>query len=124
VPREELELIYFQKPYYLIPQKKAEKGYVLLREILRDSKKAGIAKVVIRSRQHIAAIFPCSNALVIDLLRYRQELKQPTEFDLPGDNLKTVRISSREMEMAKELVDSATVHWQPEKYHDEYRDSL
>jgi len=124
VSRDEMQFIYFQKPYYVVPQKKTDKGYVLLREILRDTKKVGIAHVVVRTRQYIAAVFPCCDALVVDLLRYRQEVKDPSEFDLPTENLKAYKISPREMDMANQLINSMTTEWKPEKYHDEYRDSL
>ena len=124
VSRDEVDMVYFEKPYYLVPQKSGQKGYVLLREVLRDSNKMGIARVVIRTRQYIAAIFPYEKALVVHLLRYRQEVRDPADLDLPEGNLKSYRISEREIEMGKQLIDSMTTKWKPEKYHDEYRENL
>lgn len=124
VDRDDIAPIYFQKPYYTVPQKKAEKGYVLLREILKETKKVGIARIVVRTRQHIAAVFPCCDALIVNILRYQQEIRNADSFDLPGKSLRDYRVSPREMEMAKQLVESFSSSWKPEKYHDDYHDNL
>lgn len=124
IDEKSLDSLYFEKPYILVPGKKAEKSYVLLRETLKQTGKAGIAKVVIRTRQYVAALMPRGNALYLNLLRYYQELKQPTEYDLPAGGLEKYRISGREMDMAKKFVASLTVKWNPQKYKDKYRDSL
>ncbi|MDI6853216.1 MAG: Ku protein [Deltaproteobacteria bacterium] len=119
-----IDYIYFDKPYYLVPGKKAEKGYVLLRETLRRTGKVGIAKVVIRTRQYLAALIPQGNGLVLNLLRYAHELRDFNEFDLPSKDFSEYKISDRELEMAVNLVNTMTAKWEPEKYHDEYRDKL
>lgn len=115
---------YFDKPYYLVPGKKAEKGYVLLRETLHRTGKVGISKVVIRTRQYLAALMPQDNGLILNLLRYAYELRDLQEYDLPGRDLSDYRVSDREMDMAVNLVDTMTTEWEPEKYHDEYRERL
>ncbi len=124
VELEQIDPMYFDKPYYLEPGKKGDKGYALLREVLRDSGKVGIARVVIRTRQYIAAMAPRGNALVLTLLRYPQELSSPDELDLPGENLSKVGVSKAELTMARTLVDSMSAKWDPDQYHDEYRDAL
>lgn len=114
----------FDKPYYLVPDKKGEKGYVILRQILKDTKKIGIARVMIHTRQYLAAVMPVENALVLNLLYYQQEIRKPSEFDLPSDNLKKYKITTKEMDVAKQLVASMTSKWNPNKYHDEFREAL
>ncbi|HON68981.1 MAG TPA: Ku protein, partial [Phycisphaerae bacterium] len=116
--------VYFDKPYYLVPGKKGEKGYVLLRETLRRTKKAGIAKVVIRTRQYLAALLVEGDALVLNLLRFHDELRDVSDYDFPGRKLEDYKISPKEIEMAQRLVASMSGPWEPAKYHDDYRDAL
>lgn len=124
VERENLDDRYFDKPYYLVPDRKGEKGYVLLRETLERTGKVGIAKVVIRTRQYIAALEPLENALVLYLLRFHDELRDIHELNLPQRGLKEYKISPKEVDLAERLVDSMAATWEPQKYHDEYRDAL
>ncbi|AZR33213.1 Ku protein [Xanthomonas vasicola] len=115
---------YFEKPYILVPGKKAEKGYVLLRETLRDTGKVGIAKVVIRTREYLAAVMPQGHALILLLLRYQQEVVDPQDYKLPAGAVGEYRITPKEQEMAKQLIESMSGTWQPEDYHDEFRGKL
>ncbi|KAB7762482.1 Ku protein [Xanthomonas maliensis] len=115
---------YFEKPYILVPGKKAEKGYVLLRETLRDTGKVGIAKVVIRTREYLAAVMPQGDALVLLLLRYQQELVDPQDYKLPAGAVGEYRISAKEQQMAKQLIESMSGTWNPQDYHDEFRSKL
>jgi len=115
---------YMEKPYVLVPQKKAEKGYVLLRDILSEKKRIGIARVVIRTREYLAAVAPYDNALVLVLMRFAQELRPLSEFSLPEGEPASYKISSKEIELASDLIDSQTSAWNPEQYKDEYRDKL
>ena len=124
VDRESIDPRYFEKPYYLVPGKKAEKGYVLLREVLKKSKKIGIAKVVIRTRQYLSAVMPLEDALVLVLMRFPQELVAPDEYNLPAASLAKYRISPKEVEMAASLVDSMSVDWKPTDFRDDFRDKL
>lgn len=121
---KDLDYVDFEKPYYLVPDKKGEKGYVILREVLKKTNTVGIAKVVIHTREYLAAIMPYEEALIVDLLRYHDEIRAPEEFELPTDSLKKYRITAKEMEIAKQLVDSMTTHWRPEDYHDEFQSAL
>jgi DNA end-binding protein Ku len=124
VDRDAINPMYFEKPYYTVPAKKAEKGYVLLREVLSKTSKVGIARVVIRTRQYLAALMPLGDALVLTLMRFPQELVKPDEFSLPSGNAKSYRVNPKEIEMASQLIDSMTVKWNPEDYKDEFRSKL
>ncbi len=119
-----IEPVYFDKPYYLIPSKQGEKGYFLLRETLLRSKKAGITRVVIRTRQYLAALIPYKNLLLLNLLRYNDQIRDAEEYDVPEGTLKSYKISSKEMDMAEKLVKSMSRKWNPKKYHDENRELL
>jgi DNA end-binding protein Ku len=124
VDRKSISPIIFHKPYYLISEKKDEKGYVLLREILKKSGKAGIAKVVISKRQYLAAILPLENALVLELLLFNDELKGLSEFEFPGESIEKYKINESEMKIAEKLIEMMSSGWKPEKYHDDYTEKL
>jgi DNA end-binding protein Ku len=120
----EIDVRYFDKPYLLAPAKRGEKGYVLLREALRKSGLAGVARVVIRKREHLALVVAGERALLLMLLRYPQELVDEDDYDLPGTGKAGLKISAREMNMATRLVDSMREPWRPSEYHDDYRERL
>ena len=124
VERDEIDPMYFEKPYYLVPGKKAEKGYVLLREVLAKTGKVGIARVVIRTRQYLAALSPRGDALMVDLMRFPQEIVKPDEFTLPKGNSKSYRVTPQEVAMATQLIESMTRKWNPDDYKDEFRAQL
>jgi DNA end-binding protein Ku len=115
---------YFEKPYVLVPDRKSEKGYVLLRETLAATGRAGIARVVIRTREYLSAVLPRGDALVLILLRFPQELVEADEYRLPSGGVSDYRIAKREMEMAAQLIDSMTVPWSADDYKDDYRERL
>lgn len=115
---------YIDKPYYLAPQKAGRKAYALLRETLRRKGKAGIGKVVIRSRQHLAAVVAHEEALLLVLLRFADELRDLSDLDLPEQNLSKLGITSKEIGMAEKLVDAMVEDFEPDKYEDEYRRDL
>ncbi len=115
---------FFEKPYVLVPAKKAEKGYVLLRETLKATKQVGIARVVIRTREYLAAVMPQDDALLLMLLRYPQELVDPADYKLPEGKPSSWRITTKEMDMAKQLIGSMSGKWAPDGYHDEFRARL
>ncbi|UYB52428.1 Ku protein [Xanthomonas sp. AM6] len=120
----DIDLRYFEKPYVLVPGKKAEKGYVLLRETLRATGKVGIARVVIRTREYLSAVMPHDEALVLILLRYPQELVDLEDYTLPSGKAADYRISPKETEMATQLIESMSGKWDPSAYHDEFRERL
>jgi len=124
VDASQIDPRYFEKPYLLVPGKKAEKGYVLLRETLRSTGKVGIAKVVVRTREYLCAVMPNEDALVLMILRYPQELVDPADFTLPSGKLAEYRITSKETAMAEQLIESMAGEWDPTQYHDEFRERL
>jgi DNA end-binding protein Ku len=123
VDLSDIDLMFFDKPYYLEPTKKGRKGYALLRETLRETGKAGIARVVIRTRQYIAAMVPRDDVLVLNLLRFAQELRSAADLDLPGSPDEE-GVTKGEVKMARTLVESMTSDWNPEEFTDEYREAL
>ncbi|NUO76600.1 MAG: Ku protein [Lysobacter sp.] len=124
VDRDEIGTRYYEKPYVLVPGKKAEKGYVLLRETLKDTGKVGVARVVIRTREYLCALIPEGDALILMLLRYPQELVDPEDYKLPHAASGRYRIAPKELTMAKQLIESMAAQWKPDAYHDEFRKRL
>ena len=121
---DSIDHVYFDKPYFVVPDKKNQKGYVLLREVLRNTGKAGIARVVIHTREYLSALFVAGDVLVLELLRFEQELRNPKEFELPGNDLSDYKVAKKEVDLAEKLVEAMTTKWEPEKYEDEYRAEL
>lgn len=124
VDAEEVAPTYFETPYYLAPDKRGEKGYALLRETLKATDKIAIATVVIRTRQYLAALIPSGDVIVLNTLRYKNELKSAKDLAVPAANLKASGVSPREIEMAKKLVEEMTDRWKPDKYRDTYHEDL
>ena len=120
VDQEEIDPMFFYKPYYLEPQKGGDKAYALLRDALKETAKVGIAKVVIKTRQYLAGVKPQDGVLVLELMHFADELADPEKLGLP----KKLEVGKREMTMAKSLIDSMTSKWEPEKYKDDYREAL
>ena len=117
---DEIDPMFFSKPYYLEPQKGGDKAYALLRDALEDSNKVGIAKVVIKTRQYLAGVKPEDGALVLELMHFADELADTEKLHVP----KKMEVGKREMNMAKSLIDSMSSKWEPEKYRDDYREAL
>jgi DNA end-binding protein Ku len=120
VKLEEVNPVFFYKPYYMEAEKGGDKAYVLLRDALRKSGKIAIAKVVIKTRQHLAAVKPQERGLMLELMHFADELIDISEFKTPA----TKDVSPKELEMATALVESMSDEWKPEQYTDEYRDAL
>ena len=114
---------YYETPYYLGPGRRGEKAYALLRDAMQRSRTAGIALVVIRSRQYLAALVPQGEALLLNTLRYHAELKSAEDVGIP-EKLGPARATAKELEMALRLVADMSAEWQPEKYRDTYREDL
>lgn len=115
---------YFEKPYILVPGKKAEKGYVLLRETLKRTGKIGIARVVIRTREYLSAVMPKDDALILVLLRYPQELVDASEYRIPEGGVSQYRIAPKELHMAEQLITSMSGDWKPGDFKNEFRARL
>jgi DNA end-binding protein Ku len=121
----DLDVLMFEKPYYLAPGKNGHKGYVLLHKVLQETDKVAICKFVIHNRQHLAAIFPKGDYLILESLRFAHEVQDVDSaefFDV--STLKKVKITPKELKMAKDLVAGMTSKWKPEHYKDTYQDDL
>ncbi|HET8605700.1 MAG TPA: Ku protein [Gaiellaceae bacterium] len=113
----EIDPLYYRQGYFLAPQDGAEKPYALLVRALADTGKVGIAKVVIRNKQHLAALRPYGKALVLETMYYADELREPDAPDLP-------KLRKAEVDMAKTLVENLSEKFDPDRYHDRYRQQL
>jgi DNA end-binding protein Ku len=116
----EVDERYFETPYYLQPGKGADRAYALIREAIRESGKIGIAKIILREAQHLAAIEAIGDALVLTMMRFADELADLADFRFPSAD----GIRPQELKMARQLVDSLSAPWEPEKYTDEYTANL
>jgi DNA end-binding protein Ku len=114
---DEIDPLYFRKGYYLLPQEGAEKPYRLLVKALEDTGRVAVAKVVIRNKQHLAALRPVDDTLVLETMYYADEVRQPEEAPKP-------QVREPEVEMAKTLIENLAGKWDPGKYHDRYRNEL
>lgn len=117
---EEIDTVYYVKPYYLEPGKQAEKAYGLLRDALKKSKKVGLARYVLRNREHLAVIKFHENMLVLNELRYENELLKPEDLKLPEAG----KPNPKELEMAIQLIDQLTVPFEPQKYKDTFTEEI
>ncbi|MGX9781819.1 non-homologous end joining protein Ku [Janthinobacterium lividum] len=120
----EVPLTFYEHPYYLLPAKGGEKVYALLRETLRKANKVGIASVVMRTKQHLCALVCVGDAIVLNTLRYADEIRPTDDLDLPGSTLKSAGISDKELKMALSLVEGMSEAWEPGQYHDSYREDV
>lgn len=120
VDPKEVDERYFETPYYLQASKGADRAYALIREAIRDSGKIGIAKIILRDSQHLAAVEAIGDALVLTMMRFSDELADLDDFRFPS----TEGIRPAELKMAKQLVESLSAKWDPEKYTDEYTKNL
>ncbi|KWF65632.1 Ku protein [Burkholderia pseudomultivorans] len=119
-----VSFLYLDTPYYLVPDRKGEKVYALLRDALKDSGRIGIALVVMRDRQHLGALIPVGPLLALDTLRWQDELRPLDELSSPVADAKRAGVSARELEMAKKLIDDMSGEWTPDEYHDTFRDDI
>ncbi len=120
VMESEVDTIFFQKPYYLEPDKGGDKPYALLREALKKSKKVGIANFVMRNHEHIAVLKPYGKLLLLNQLRYHDEIRNTDELNLPESKL----VNDKELKMAISLIDQTTAKFKPEEYEDTYIEDL
>ena len=124
VDAKDIDLRHYEKPYVLVPGKKAEKGYVLLRESLARTGKIGIARVVIRTRESLCAVMPQGDALLLLMMRYPQELVDIEEYRIPEGKSGDYRISEKELKFSEQLIETMSGEWEPESYQDEFRQRL
>ena len=120
----EIDTLYYTKPYYLVPEGKNKKAYVLLREALKSTNKVGVAKTLLRSKEYLSLILPHDNTLLLYLIHFQDEIRPEEEINIPKNDLKSYKISDKEVKMAMDLIKDMSSSWEPEKYHNEYRESL
>lgn len=124
VPRDAIPVQYFETPYYLVPAKAGRKAYQILRETLKRTDRVAVALVVLRQRQHLAAVMPEGDALMLTLLRFAHELRTAGDLEVGEDAFTGAEISDKEIALAEQLVAALDAPWEPEQYRDEYRDDL
>lgn len=124
VDAQDVPLIYYDQPYYLAPGKGGDKVYALLRDVLKRVGKIGIAHVVIRVKQHLAALVCVGDTIVMNTLRYADEIRDPGELKIPARDAKSASITDKELKMAMALVQGMSEDWEPEQYRDTYREDV
>jgi len=120
VSESEIDPVYFDKPYYLEPQKGGERAYALMRDALAHAGKVGIAKVVLKSREHLAAVKPVGRMLSLGMMRFAHEIVDPGSLNLP----EAIVPAGKEMDLARTLIDTMTDKFEPAKYKDDYHDKV
>jgi DNA end-binding protein Ku len=120
VKQDEIDPRYFETPYYLVPTKGGEKPYALLREAIRKTGSVGIGKIIIRQTQHLAGVKVIGDALVLEIMRFANELVDATEFNFPGRDA----VRPQELQMAEQLVENLAEPFDPTRYTDDYRANL
>ncbi len=124
VEAEAIDLVYFDKPYIVGPLKGSERAYALFVKTLEDERQVGLAQVVIRTKQHLAAVYPYREALMVQLLRYDDEVRQPADVGITPESPARQALRAPEIAMARQLVESMRTEWKPEEFRDTYRDDI
>jgi DNA end-binding protein Ku len=118
VPTDEIDPTFFETPYYVVPQKRAAKAYVLLREALKKKNAVAVATFVLRTREHLVALMPVGDAIMLEVLRFGHELRKPKDIPIPAAG---ADIGARELAMAEQLIDGMMTSWDPSKYRDRFQ---
>jgi DNA end-binding protein Ku len=124
VPAEDVPLTFYETPYYLAPGRGGDKVYALLRETLRCAGKIAVASVVIRTKQHLCALVASEDGIIMNTLRYADEIRDTEGLNLPAKGMKATGISDKELQMALSLVEGMSEDWDPGQYHDTYKDDV
>jgi len=119
----EIDLMFLEKPYYLVPQKSGTKGYFLLVEALKKTKKVAIGRIIIRTKMHLAMVMAKGDALVLELLRFGHAVIEEDE-SVYLDDIEKPKFSAKELKMAEELIEGMTTKWDPKQYKDTYQDDV
>ena len=124
VPLKDIPFVYLDRPYYMSPINKGAKVYALLREVLRKTNKVGIAKVVIQTRQHLALLLPCGPALILNLLRWGDEIRPWEDLELPAEGSRSTGLTDKEMAMGTQLVEDMSGPWNPDAFTDSFKEQI
>ena len=120
----DIDLAFFDTPYYTEPTKTGRRAYALLRETMKRTRKVAVAKIVIRERQHLCAVVADGPVLLAYTLRWPYQLRKPADLDLPGEDLSELAVTPQELKMAEQLVQAMVADWRPEEYRDTYHDDV
>ena len=120
INQDELSLIYLEKPYYIVPAKHGEKPYVLLRDAMKKTHRIAVARIILRTKGYLAAVYPLGDALVMNLIRYYDEIRPVADLPVPH----TADISPKEMQLAENLIFGMVEDWKPEEFRDQYKDAI
>lgn len=120
VPRDQIDPAFFETPYYVVPEKRAKKAYVLLREALKKKDAVAVATFVLRTKEHLCALMPVGDAIMLETLRYGHELKKAGDMPVPSETAKEADIGARELAMAEQLVEGMMSDFDPSKYKDRF----
>lgn len=124
VPADSIPFVYLERPYYVAPINRGAKVYALLRETLKRAGRIGVARVVIQTKQHLAALVPVGPGLVLNLLRWGADIRPWKDLPLPSESAKQVGLSERELKMAGELVKDMSSDWDPDEFKDSFKDEI
>jgi len=124
VPEGEIPLEFFETPYFIAPSGRGQKVYALLRETLRSTKRIAVAQFVMRTKQYLAAVTVNGKMLMLNTLRYPDELRKPEGLDVPDESMKSAGVTPKEVELAKRLIEDMTDHWNPAEFHNTYHEDL
>ena len=124
VPAGAIPSVFLERPYYVAPLEQGAKVYALLREALRRTGRIGVARLVIQTKQHLAALLPVGSGLLIDLLRWDADIRPWSDLPLPPEDAKEAGVTERELAMAEQLVESMGGDWQPQQFRDSFRDEI
>lgn len=124
VAAADIPFVYLERPYYVVPINKGEKVYALLREALLKTQRVGIARVVIQTKQHLAALVPSGPALILNLLRWGDEIRSWKNLNFPAEGIEGAGITDKELKMAEQLVTEMSGKWNPEEFRDSFKDEI
>ncbi|MGR4868892.1 Ku protein [Variovorax sp. LARHSF232] len=124
VPATSIPFVFLERPYYVAPINRGGKVYALLRETLQRSGRVGVARVVIQTKQHLAMLVPSGPGLVLDLLRWSEDIRPWKSLPLPPESLKAAGLKERELKMAEELIEDMSSDFDPEAFHDSFTDEI
>ena len=124
VPNAQIPFVYLERPYYLEPINKGRKVCALLRDALLKSQRVGVARLVIQNKQHLAVPVPAGPGLILNLLRWGDEIRSWEDLDLPPEGSKAAGVSDKELPMASQLIDDMTGRWDPHQFTDSFKDEI
>lgn len=124
VSLDDIPFVYLDRPYYMSPIGRGAKVYALLREVLKKTHKVAVAKVVIQTKQHLAIVMACGPALVLNLLRWGDEVRPWDELELPPEGVKSTGLTAKELNMGEQLVEDMSASWEPEQFTDSFKEQI